>query len=440
MALEQSFGQEQKQVQKLAMTQKMQQSLQVLRFSIEDLHEFLAQKQLDNPFIVVKGGMNYQAGASATDLPKETFLKAPEHKTQSLFEYLLAQVHLTMRKTVLRGWVVFLIDHLDTNGYLTVDLEEIIQQTHVDRTTLLDALTLLQRLDPPGVGARDLQECLLLQIENDDKAPAMAAAVITQMFHEFADHKWNELTHKFKLSFGEVQQIADYIKTLSPAPGAAFGGDDIGYVYPDLVVKRSADQQTLELTVTKKTQPVIMFKEKYYAQLEKMPDKSLQHFLRLKKNEYAEMLKDLEQRGRTIERVGQVILEYQQEFFMGKTQTLRPLLLRDVAHRLQLHESTISRAVNGKYLKCDQGVFELRSFFKKPVTMGNEASDLSADAVQSQLKALIDAEDKTNPLSDNHLKNLLQKNGVVISRRTVAKYRELLAIPSSTKRKRYATR
>ncbi|KRL04819.1 RNA polymerase factor sigma-54 [Liquorilactobacillus oeni] len=438
MAFEQGFGQEQKQVQKLAMTQQMQQSLQVLRYGIEDLHNFLSQKQLDNPFIIIKGSLNYGEKSTIADFhAEETTLKSPQHKQQSLFDYLLSQVHLTMRKTVLRGWVVFLIDHLDTNGYLSIDLDEIISQTKVDKTTLADALTLLQQLDPPGVGARNLQECLLLQIENDDAALPEAREIIMKAFKKFANHKWNEITREFNIKLSKIQEVADYVKTLSPAPGGAFGSDDIGYVYPDLIIKRAEATGKLELAVTKKSYPVVLFNKKYYAQLEKMPDKDLKKFLQLKRNEYLEMVNDLEQRGKTIERVGQVILEHQQDFFTGKNHSLKPLLFRDVAHRLQLHESTISRAVNGKYLKCDLGIFELRYFFKKPVTASNEKDDLSADAIQSQIKAFIDAEEKSSPLSDSKITVLLHANGVNISRRTVAKYREQLLLPSSTKRKRY---
>ncbi|KRM88810.1 dna-directed rna polymerase, sigma factor 54 [Liquorilactobacillus vini DSM 20605] len=153
-----------------------------------------------------------------------------------------------------------------------------------------------------------------------------------------------------------------------------------------------------------------------------------------KRSEYKTLINNLEQRGTTILKVGKEIANFQKDFFLGENHTLKPLLLRDVAQKLQLHESTISRAVNGKYLKCDFGVFELKSFFKRPISSKANA-DLSAESIQVQIKALIKAEDPQHPLSDSKLVKVLADSKIFLSRRTVAKYREELHIPSSTKRK-----
>ncbi|WP_311407957.1 RNA polymerase factor sigma-54 [Liquorilactobacillus uvarum] len=441
MPLEQIYGQEQKQVQKLAMTQQMQQSIQILRYSIEDLHVFLSQKQLDNPFIKINDRMSYAGSSinsSGSNEDKDDWIsQTAEHKQQSLYDYLLSQVHLTMRKSVLRGWVVFLIDHLDTNGYLRIDFAEILKKTKVDQTTLLDALTLLQQLDPPGIGARNLQECLLLQIENSDNAPKHAYEVVDQAFVQFADRKWTEISRKFSISLEEIQKIFDYVRTLSPAPGAAFGQDDIGYVYPDLLVDIDKERQKVELRITKQSRPLVVFKQKYFAEFAHMPDKDVKKYLREKKADYLNIAQNLERRGSTIERVGQALIKHQAGFFLREDHPLNPLLLREIAHELHLHESTVSRAVNGKYLKCNFGVFELRHFFTKTVNSNREDEELTADAVQSQIKALVDAEDKAKPLSDSKIVQQLSQNGIEISRRTVAKYRDLVGIPSSSKRKRF---
>ncbi|KRM95848.1 RNA polymerase factor sigma-54 [Liquorilactobacillus aquaticus DSM 21051] len=441
MPLEQTYGQEQKQVQKLAMTQQMQQSIQILRYSIEDLHVFLSQKQLDNPFIKISDRMNYAGKLINTTNSIEDkgdwISQTAEHKQQSLYDYLLSQVHLTMRKSVLRGWVVFLIDHLDTNGYLSVDFAEILKKTKVDETTLLDALTLLQRLDPPGIGARNLQECLLLQIENSDNVPKFAYEIVDEAFLQLADRKWTEIARRFAISLEEIQKVFDYVRTLSPAPGAAFGQDDIGYVYPDLLVKVDKNQQKVELKITKQSKPLVVFKQDYFAEFSQLPDKDVKDYLREKKADYLNIAQNLERRGSTIERVGQAIINHQANFFLKGDHPLSPLLLREIAHELHLHESTVSRAVNGKYLKCDFGVFELRHFFTKTVNSNREDEELTADAVQSQIKALIDAEDKVKPLSDSKIEKQLSQNGIEISRRTIAKYRDSIGIPSSSKRKRF---
>src|SRR5699024_10099998 len=177
MSLRQNLGQQQTQVQKLAMTQRMQQSIRMLKFNADELQSYLKQQELENPFIIVNPRQDKNASAnvvsasqvanSDTDWTEFT----SSRQGQSLFDYLLDQVHLTMRKTPLRGWVIFLVDHLDSNGYLDLDLDQLLESDLIDKTTLIDALTLLQNLDPPGVGARNLQECLILQARDDKDAP-----------------------------------------------------------------------------------------------------------------------------------------------------------------------------------------------------------------------------------------------------------------------------
>ncbi|MCI1633256.1 MAG: RNA polymerase factor sigma-54 [Liquorilactobacillus nagelii] len=433
MPFEQRLGQEQRQIQKLVLTQQMQQSIRILRYNIEDLHDFMQQKQLDNPFVKIKTSSIKRTVDSGKSFSLEDELVS--RQTQSLPEYLLSQVHLTMRKTILRGWVVFLIDHLDQNGYLTLDIDTICQQTQVDQTTLIDALTLLQQLDPPGVGARNLQECLLLQIENDDRSPLLALEIVQDHFEELADHRWKEIATAIGTSTSEVQQSFEYIKTLSPAPGAAFQTDSLSYIYPDLLVDVSTDHRKIEVKLSSENQPQIIFNQKYYEKFSKSADVDVKAYLNEKRAEYISLENNLAQRGQTILRVGKVIVDRQQDFFLDKTHPLKPLLLRDVAQKLGLHESTISRAVHGKYLKCNFGVFELKTFFKRAVTT-SQHDDLSVDEAQSQIKALIDAEKLDKPLSDSQLANLLKQNGILLSRRTVAKYREELGIKSSIKRKK----
>lgn len=431
MPFEASLNQTQKQVQRLAMNQQMQQSLKVLRYGIEDLHSFLNQKQLDNPFIQIKENGLFK---TSTDDQQFVLDNLADHHQQTLKDYLLSQVKLTMRRTYIRGWVIFLIDQLDQNGYLKADLDLICNKTKVDQTTLLDALTLLQQLDPPGVGARNLQECILLQIQADQSAPKLAYQVIDQHFDEFVEHDWSSIMNQLKIKNQEIAQIISYIKTLSPAPGSVFGTEEIGYIYPDLIFKVNNLKKKVEVTLTKKTNPEIIFKQSYFEKFVNLPDQEVKDFLQQKRSEYKTLINNLEQRGTTILKVGKEIANFQKDFFLGENHTLKPLLLRDVAQKLQLHESTISRAVNGKYLKCDFGVFELKSFFKRPISSKANA-DLSAESIQVQIKALIKAEDPQHPLSDSKLVKVLADSKIFLSRRTVAKYREELHIPSSTKRK-----
>jgi len=292
-------------------------------------------------------------------------------------------------------------------------------------------------LDPPGVGARNLKECLLLQIENDDNAPKNASAIINDDFEAFADRKWEKIAQHLGITLAEIQTVFDYVRTLSPAPGAAYDQSEVGYIIPDLIV--SSQGEKIEVKATKYTQPKVEFKQEYYDSLASKNDSEIKDYLAQKQKDYEHLYNDLLQRGQTILRVGQEIISYQADFFLKDTHPLKPLLLRDVAHKLQLHESTISRAVNGKYLQTSFGIFELKHFFSQAVNYQTDASGelVSADAVHKYISELIAKENKQKPLSDQKISDLLKAKQLNVSRRTVAKYREQLKIPSSSKRKRF---
>lgn len=441
MTLQQGLGQQQNQIQKLAMTQRMQQSIRMLKFSSDELQNFLKQQELENPFMVINP-RNSNASSNVVSVSKAANNETDwtefttSKQSRSLFDYLLDQVHLTMRKTPLRGWVIFLVNHLDSNGYLDLDLETLVKSELIDKVMLIDALTLLQNLDPPGVGARNLQECLILQTRNDDFAPKHTEEILQNDFSDFIDRHWKALTQKYEITLTQVQDILDYVQTLSPTPGSEYSQDEIGYIQPDLVLKEAADDK-LDVKATKQTLPKVVFRENYFNEMLKTNDPQVKKYAEDKKKEFAEIYRDIEQRGSTLLRVGREIIKRQKNFLLDPKQALVPLLLRDVANSLQLHESTISRTVNGKYLQTKHGVYELKYFFTQAVNYSTEGAVLTASDVKARIKAAIMAENKLKPLSDQKISQLLAKEGLELSRRTVAKYREQLNIPSSSKRKKY---
>lgn len=429
------YGQIQKQIQKFALTQQMQQSIQILRYSTEDLAKYLKQKQLDNPFISIKGTMSYTG--KSTDMSNVKigqFDMVADNKSQSLYDYLLSQVHLTMRKTNLRSWVIYLIGQLDENGYLKIDLGKLIRKTGVDYITMMDALTLLQQLDPPGVGARSLQECLLLQIQNIEDAPIEAQLIVENEFVSLVEQNWEKIAANLAIDDKQIENAVEFIQRLTPAPGAAFEQENIGYVYPDLIIKKISGTTDFSIKTTKKTKPLVVFKKDYYDKFLRENEDEVKKFLKEKQRDFQELIRDIELRAETIVRVAEVIIERQHDFFEDGNEQLKPLLLRDVAQKLNLHESTISRAVNGKYLQCDFGVYELKYFFRRPVN--SIGQDISVDTIKEHINVIIAAENQQKPLSDSKIATKLEKVGISISRRTVAKYREELKIDSSTQRKR----
>lgn len=439
MKFQQSFSQKQKQSQKLAMTQSLQQSIQVLQFSIDELAEFVETQAMENPLIEVSEpnyALTYSKPRSSSGEELNYLSQIPDDRI-SLFEYLIDQVHLNYRDTFLRDITLFLIEYIDLNGFLTIDLDEVAIKKKATKIQVLDALTLIQQLDPAGVGARNLQECLMLQTERDDSAPNLAYLILEEHFEELVNRKWPELAKALAIPVSEVQTVFDYIQTLTPTPGASFGTTEGLYIIPDLTVKINA-QGKIKIISNRRGMPEMHFQQSYFDQMAKKADGQTQKYLNEKKQDFESLQKMVQQRGDTILRVGQAIIAHQQDFFFDDSRPIKPLILKDIAAELEIHESTVSRAVNGKYLETDFGIFELKHFFSQKVGIQNEnGEEVSTDNVKVRLQTLVADEDKRKPLSDQKLVDLLKEEGLDISRRTVAKYRDALKIPSSSKRKRF---
>ena len=437
LALKQGFGQQQKQIQKLAMTQQMQQSIRILKYGSEDLHNFLSNVELENPFMIVNASHSYVTGGLDHQNEHDIAEFAVEKKAQSLYDYLMDQVKLTMRKTPIRDMVVYFISQLDQNGYLKADLEKLSKEKGIDKVLMLDALTLLQQLDPPGTGARNLQECLILQVQYDSSAPLNAEKILKEDFEDFTNRKWSKIAKKHCISIEDVQKILDYVQTLSPAPGAIYDQSEVGYIEPDLVIEKKLDG-SLEVKLTKGSNPEIRFKKEYYESLKNSSDKHVLDYLKEKRHEFEKIQEDVLMRGNTLLRLGRLIVERQHDFFTESNRPLKPFLLRDAAQKLQLHESTISRAVSGKYLLYEGKVMELKEFFSRAVSYAREnGENVSADEIQQKIRLIVEKEDKKNPLSDQKIVDKMKEEGLKVSRRTLAKYRERLGIPASSFRKRH---
>lgn len=436
MKFEQQFSQQQKQVQKLAMTQQLQQALQILQFNSEQLMEYIENKALENPLIEViepSYTADYGKGSSGMRDGKDLMSLIPQTQ-ESLFEHLINQVHLNYRETYLRSLILFLLEYIDLNGYLTISLEEAAGETGATAIQMLDALTLIHQLDPPGVGARNLQECLMLQTERDDYAPNLAYIILEESFDDLVARHWDKIAKKFSIQMNNVQEVFDYLQTLTPSPGSGFNQQTELYVVPDLQVR--IDEGKLKVISNRKGQPEVRLQEGYFERMKQQADKETMDYLKEKQQEFDWIKRTVTQRGDTILRVGVAIVERQQQFFLDKNRPIRPLTMKEIAQQLDIHESTVSRSVNGKYLETDFGIFELKMFFTNKI--GNDANqEQSGDSVRQRIAQLVADENKEKPLSDQKIVDLLATEKIKISRRTVTKYRESLGIASSSKRKRY---
>ncbi|MGX7715215.1 RNA polymerase factor sigma-54, partial [Enterococcus faecium] len=363
MKFEQNFSQKQQQTQKLAMTQQLQQSIQVLQYNSEELLAFVENQAMENPLVEVvepEWQPDYIKASSSSYEGEETnYLNQIPDTKGSLFDSLIEQVHLNYRDTFLRKIVLYLVEYIDLNGFLTISLEEAGKEIGATPIQMLDALTLIQQLEPAGVGARSLQECLMLQTERDDYAPELAYIVLEECFEELVERKWKEIAQRFSVDLHAVQQIFDYLQTLSPSPGQIFDRSSELYIIPDVRVLVD-DDKNVQVISNRKNQPNIRFQESYFKQMSQQADKETENYLKERKQEFEWLKKTILQRGDTILRVAQVIVSRQKAFFIDKERPIKPLTLKEVATEIDVHESTVSRAVNGKYLETDFGVFELK--------------------------------------------------------------------------------
>lgn len=420
------------------MTQQLQQSLQVLQFNSEQLIDFLENKALENPLIEVvepSYTTNYGRGTQSSDKNASLISQIPNTGI-SLFEYLINQIHLNYRDTYLRQLVLFLVEYIDLNGYLTISLEDAVKQTDAEPIQVLDALTLIHQLDPAGVGARNLQECLMLQTERDDHAPNLAYIVLEENFEDLVMRRWDKIVKAFSIDFPAVQAIFDYIQTLTPSPGGGFSHQTELYVVPDLRVK--IVNGAVKISSNRRGQPEVRLQEGYFDRMKQGADHETMSYLKEKQQEFEWLKKTLTQRGDTILRVGTAIIEAQRQFFLDEKRPIQPLTMREIASKVDVHESTVSRSVNGKYLETDFGIFELKTFFTNKIGSAKKnGTEKSADEAKNLVKKIVDSENKAKPYSDQKIVDMLKEQGIEISRRTVTKYRESLGIQSSSKRKRY---
>lgn len=429
MALKQGQQLAEKQSQQLKLSQSMQQSIMMLQLDTIDLLSYLKESSLENPLFDVqeKYGQYVASQNTATYQIKD--------EQRSLFEYLLEQIQLTMRQTSLRDLVIYLVEQLDPNGYLQLSDEEILTELAIEPIMLQDAKTLLQRLDPPGVGARSLQECLLLQAQHDEQfVPVGTATILTSQFEALVAHDWQAIQTQCGLTANQVAICRQYIQQLTAAPGQLYANQRSQVIVPDLILK--IDDEQLTLSFSKYGDPELIFANETYQTLKQSTDQEVRRYINEKESDYQKLVYNLERRKKTISLIGRCIIAKQQAFFLQQTTSLAPLLLRDIANELQLSESTVSRAVNGKYLQTPTGTFELKTFFARRSKVKHGETMRSVDQVQKIIQQMIAKESPQQPLSDQKISEALKVQGLQLARRTVAKYREELAIPPATKRRK----
>lgn len=416
----------QSQKQKQTYLPNLVQNVQLLQLNRIELSNHLNNLILGNPLIDLPENESRLTQVSAKD--STTVIEKTAADKPSLFTYLKEQIELLYRPTYLRELLFWWVNQLDHKGYVTKSVEEAVKETGATKVQLIDALTLLQQLDPPGIGARSLQESLMLQTERLDWSPEMAYLILEEQFEALSQKRWRYLAEFYGIQEETVREIFAFIQKLSPAPAEQFMDRQTPFILPELSV--TTENGELTVSETKYKTPLLTFNTEYFNELAEREDPSVTRYIKEKKQEYTVLQNGLKKRRETILRVGTAIVMHQRQFFEQPENGLVPLQLNDLAQELQLDESTVSRAVRESYIQTKTGTFELKSFLSRRTAGGG-----SQDQIDRQLLKLIQEEDKNKPYSDQALSDQLKASGIQLSRRGVNKYRQKLSIPSSTERK-----
>ncbi|WP_028308021.1 RNA polymerase factor sigma-54 [Desulfitibacter alkalitolerans] len=456
------------QTQKLIMTPELRQAITVLQLSSLELAEFVQEQILENPALEIETAEDSTeetvAAAKEEKEDNEAFdvdwheyfqdrdigyVKQPREeakevnydnfltKAPTLEEYLLNQLKLSCCNAREKEIAQFIIGNLDRNGYLCISLKEIGEMYSYPMSQVEAVLKLVQSFDPPGVAARDLVECLLLQIsEKELELNSLLTSVIKYHLEDVAGGRLLKIAKSLDITPEEVQQLVDYIKTLDPKPGRWFAdSEQTTYIVPDVVVEKVEGEYIV--IVNDVYTPRLGINPVYRRLLSAdTVDVNAKKFIEGKLNSAAWIIKSIEQRRLTLYRVVNCIVEFQKSFLEKGVKHLKPLNLKQIAEQLEIHESTVSRATNNKYIQTPQGVFPLKFFFASGVD-NYSGSGVSSESIKKMLKEFVSNENSAKPYTDQQLTNMLKAQGIKISRRTVAKYRCELGMASTSRRKRY---
>lgn len=475
------------QVQKLVMTPELIQAIQILQFNTQELDSYVQEQLLVNPVLEQshqEASENEHADAHSTDAEYEsdgsrdrdrentrqkdedfdwkeyirdrqyddisyrqwedksgadkenTYEQYVSTSDVTLPEHLMFQLQFAAPKKELRGIGRYIIESLDENGYMTSTVQEIAEATGTCEEKVVKVLDIIHTFDPAGVGAKDLAECLTIQLRQQGQLTDVFEKVINEHLEDLANNRLTVIAKSMGVSAKEVQNMSDIIRTLEPKPGRSFAAQTANrYITPDVLVERVDDEYVV--IINESSSPKLMVSS-YYQKLLNEADKddNLNKYLSDRVNSALWLIKSIEQRKQTIYNVVSAVVKHQKEFLDKGSKYLKTLTLKDIAEEVGIHESTVSRSINGKYLQCPRGVFEIKYFFSAGVSSSG-GEGISSNSIKEFIREIVDSEDPKSPCSDQAMVEILKEKGINISRRTVAKYRDEMHILSSSKRRRY---
>ena len=476
------------QSQKLVMTPELIQAIQILQFNTQELENYVEEQLLTNPILEVqpsaaaegeeeKGTEELRAKNEDFPQTQEEFSSDFEAKANSEFDWaehfkereyddisyrqweynaekseytyeqfassdvtltenLMFQLQFAPIRHSCRNIGRYIIESLDENGYMTLSVEDIAKELGVGEDKVQTVLEAIQGFDPAGVGARNLKECLLIQLRHQGNADPLITEVINNHLEDIAGNRLNYIAKALNVTVKEIQAASDVIKGLEPKPGRQFSSSsETRYIIPDVTVEKVDDQYVV--TVNESSAPRLTISTYYQKMLiDSDKESNISKFLTGRLNSALWLIKSIEQRRQTIYNVVSAVVKYQIDFFEKGPKHLKTLTLKQIADEVGIHESTVSRSINGKYMQSPRGIFEIKYFFTSGVS-GNSGEGIASESIKTFIREIVENEDPKAPLSDQAMVEMLAERGIDISRRTVAKYRDEMNLPSSSKRKRF---
>lgn len=435
-----------KQEQKLIMTPELRQAIELLQLNTIELREYLDQELEENPLLELESKDEEIDWAEyfKSQRPVSTEYNRDNEEIENTFENILSEPTSKLEEISFQintqgeteeeiKIANTLIRCLDENGYLPFELEDLVKASDYNLEEIKSGLKLLQNIEPKGIGAKNLKETLLLQIEEDYDYYEEAKEIIENHMEDIAFMRIGKISKALNTKIGIVNGIINYIKNLNPRPGKGLisNMEDVEYVLPDAEIKEVDGE--FKVFLREESSPRLRINNQYKDLITKGEDKKAAEYVNERMKRAVWVIRSIEQRKETIRNILESIVKYQEEFFRHGKFHLKPLVMKEVADDIKMHESTVSRASTDKYVQTPYGVFKIKYFF----TTGLSSSDgeVSRDSIQILIQDMVDSEDKTKPLSDQKISNKLFESGIKISRRTVAKYRDELGILSSNLRR-----
>ena len=457
------YGMKMTQEQRLILTQNMQQSIKLLQMSLHDLREYIDNEYSENPVLEVNEEIvsyddiainekmtaeeKYDHKKIVDELYSDNYKEKLEvnysvdevsplnfiEKKISLKEYLQEQLVEVNIDQHMLSICKYIVESLDYRGYLEISVEELSEELSMSKEVVEEALKIVQSLEPYGIGARDIKECLLIQSLRLNILDNIMEKMILNHLENVAENKYETVGRALNISPREAQRYGDIIKKLEPKPSRGFyTGEEVNYIIPDAEI-RNVDGEFF-IIMNESVLPKLIINKTYRDVLHENKNSEVSSYVKDKINRAIFLIKSIEQRKSTLYKVLECVIDKQNDFFKFGRQHIKPLTLKEVADLINMHESTVSRAIKDKYVLTSYGTIRIKDLFATGASLSDE--DMTVIKIKDEIKKIINEENKNKPLSDQIVSSMLSEKNMKISRRTVAKYREELGIKSSSMRKR----